>query len=62
MDKAWLSKFAVLAAFAIVILCVVFILDFYNKGLEPPDRVWGLLGAGLMLLFGIQLPTPGSKS
>ena len=61
MDKVWLSKVSVLVAGTIAILCVIFILDFYNKGLETPDRVWGLLGMMLMLIFGIQLPTIGGK-
>ncbi len=62
MDKVWLSKLSVVAAFIIVILCTIFVLDSYNKGVEVPERVWGLLGGGLMLLFGIQLPTPGQKA
>lgn len=61
MDKAWLSKFSVVAAFIIVILCTLFVLDSYGKGVEVPERVWGLLGGGLALLFGIQLPSPGQK-
>lgn len=61
MDKVWLSKISVLVAATIVILCVVFVLDSYTKGIEIPERVWGLLGAGLMLIFGVQLPTPGQK-
>lgn len=62
MDKVWLSKAAVIVASIIVLLCVIFVLDSYNKGAEIPERVWGLLGAGLMLIFGVQLPTPGQKS
>lgn len=61
MDKVWLSKAAVIVAVAIVLLCTVFILDSSSKGIEIPERVWGLLGAGLMLIFGVQLPTPGNK-
>lgn len=61
MDKVWLSKAAVIVASLIVLLCVLFVLDSYNKGTEIPERVWGLLGAGLMLIFGVQLPTPGAK-
>lgn len=61
MNKKLLSIVAVFVAAGIAVLCVLFILDFYNKGLEVPDRVWGLLGVMLALLFGIQLPTPGQK-
>jgi multisubunit Na+/H+ antiporter MnhB subunit len=61
MDKKWLSKAAVIVACTIALLCTVFVLDAYNKGIEVPDRVWGLLGMVLMLIFGITLPTPGAK-
>lgn len=61
MDKVWLSKISVIVAALIVLLCTVFVLDSYGKGIEIPERVWGLLGGGIMLLFGIQLPSPGAK-
>lgn len=61
MDKVWLSRAAVVMACIIVLLCVLFVLDSYHRGAEIPERVWGLLGAGLMLIFGVQLPTPGAK-
>lgn len=61
MDKVWLSKASVVVAAAITIICVVCVVLCARQGIEVPDRVWGLLGAGLMLMFGVQLPTPGAR-